>query len=177
MLATALVIIAGTGDPARRLAPLTNKPMRYIGDISFSLYLWHFPVVVLLAALMPQRGGLFYVLAVSVTTVFSVLSYHFVEQQVLRSTWLNADRGGKQPQSTHPPEAPGRRGLRLGVAAAVTVGVVALGSTFVVATGVTGSPKSSLSPGALPAPGPAEWTRPNSRRGSTKRWAAATGQP
>ena len=154
VLATALVIIAGTGDPARRLAPLTNKPMRYIGDISFSLYLWHVPVVVLLAALLPRRGGLFYVLAVSVTAVLSVLSYHFVEQRVLRSAWLATERGGMKPPSTYPREVPGRNGMRLGVAAAVTVAVVALGSTLVVASGVSGAPKSSLSPGALPAPGP-----------------------
>ncbi|HSO89685.1 MAG TPA: acyltransferase family protein [Arthrobacter sp.] len=154
VLATALVIIAGTGAPAPRLAPLTNRPMRYVGDISFSLYLWHFPVVVLLAVLMPQKGWLFYALAVSVTTVLSVLSYHFVEQRVLKSTWLSTDGGGEKPQSTRPLEAPGRRRMRLGVVAAVTVGVVSLGSTLAMQSGVGGSVNSPPSPGALPAPGP-----------------------
>ena len=154
VLATALVIIAGTGAPAPQLAPLTNRPMRYVGDISFSLYLWHFPVVVLLAALMPQKGWLFYALALSITTVLSVLSYHFVEQRVLQSAWLSTDSGRTTPQSGRPLHAPRRRGMRLGVVAAVTLGAVAVGATLVMQSGVSGSVSSVPSPGARPAPGP-----------------------
>lgn len=43
VLATALVVAAGTGVRQQRLAPLTNPVSQYLGDISYSLYLWHFP--------------------------------------------------------------------------------------------------------------------------------------
>ena len=60
VLATALVIVSGHGDEQRRLWPLTNPVSRYLGDISYSLYLWHFPVTVLLLALLPGDSALYY---------------------------------------------------------------------------------------------------------------------
>ncbi len=41
---TALVIAYGTGGPARRL--LSLAPVRWIGRISYSTYLWHWPIMV-----------------------------------------------------------------------------------------------------------------------------------
>ena len=76
VLATALVIIAGTAGAASRRGILTSRPLGYVGDISFSLYLWHFPVLVLLSELMPEREAVYVVLAAAVTVALSVLSYH-----------------------------------------------------------------------------------------------------
>lgn len=48
VLSTALVLVAGTGTTVHRgLGSLTNKVSGYIGDISCSLYLWHFPAIVI----------------------------------------------------------------------------------------------------------------------------------
>jgi len=49
---TALVIAAGIGAQKPRFAPgryLALAPMRYIGDRSYTLYLWHWPVLILAA--------------------------------------------------------------------------------------------------------------------------------
>lgn len=50
VLATAAVIIAGTGDESQAPWLLTNTVAGYLGNISYSLYLWHFPAIILCAA-------------------------------------------------------------------------------------------------------------------------------
>ncbi|MDH5832847.1 acyltransferase family protein [Luteimonas kalidii] len=37
---------------------LTNRPMQYIGDLSYSLYLWHWPVIVFYQAMVGRTLGL-----------------------------------------------------------------------------------------------------------------------
>ena len=51
-LATATVLAASTGRAAKHNWLLTNLASGYIGDISYSLYLWHFPIIVLTAYVM-----------------------------------------------------------------------------------------------------------------------------
>ncbi len=96
VLGTALVIAAGTGGETH-LAPLTNRPARYLGALSYSLYLWHFPVIVVLAALMPVDAT-YYALVLTVTAVASMASYHLVEQPIRRSSWLRP--GVVRPRET-----------------------------------------------------------------------------
>lgn len=73
----ALVIAAGVrGEPAQRF--LRNPASVYLGDISYSLYLVHWPVIVILGALMP-RGAYFCLAAVALTFALAIASYHFVE--------------------------------------------------------------------------------------------------
>ncbi len=81
VLSTGLVILAGTGGPVRYLLPLTNRVSGYIGDISYSLYLWHWPVIVLLVAFMPAGTPTYYIAAGSLGLALSVVSYHFVENR------------------------------------------------------------------------------------------------
>ncbi|MGI3782674.1 MAG: acyltransferase family protein, partial [Janthinobacterium lividum] len=88
VLATALVIAAGTGLQQQRLLyPLTNRAAGYVGDISFSLYLWHFPVVILGRAVLGDGvlPGLF---LVALAVLLTVYTYHLVEDPVRRSQWL-----------------------------------------------------------------------------------------
>lgn len=92
VVATALVIAAGTGGERRFLLPLTNPVSGYLGDISFSLYLWHFPVIILGKALFDAEGPAFFIMAILATVVLSVLSYTFVEDPIRRSAWLEPNR-------------------------------------------------------------------------------------
>ncbi len=57
VLGAALVIIAGLGGlPARLIRIYKFRPIQFLGDISYSLYLWHWPVIVL-APFMLNRAA------------------------------------------------------------------------------------------------------------------------
>ncbi|MFX1819019.1 acyltransferase family protein [Pseudarthrobacter sp. CC4] len=96
VLATAMVIGAGVGGEARFLAPLTNPVSRYIGDISYSLYLWHFPVIVLFGAILPVEGPLLFGAIIAAAGGLSVLSYHLLEDPIRKSGWLEP-KGKRSP--------------------------------------------------------------------------------
>lgn len=124
VLATAAVIAAGIGSHDHRydraLLPLTNRVSVYLGSISYSLYLWHFPVIVLLASFVPLESRRYFVLALVLTAVTSVLSYHFVEEPVRRSRWL-------MPKDRSDPTPRRRRGPVIVLAVASTALLVAAG--------------------------------------------------
>jgi peptidoglycan/LPS O-acetylase OafA/YrhL len=67
-----LALIAG-GSPAARLSPwrlMSARPMTFLGDISYSLYLWHWPLIVCWAAWRGASPGVLaglLLIAVSVT--------------------------------------------------------------------------------------------------------------
>jgi hypothetical protein len=107
--ATALVIAAapraGDGPVGRALA---RRPVQSVGDLSYSIYLWHWPLIVLVAY---RTGGLGVLddLAVIVASVFlAALTKRFVEDPFRR------------PRRTHPTA----RALLLGAGGmAVVVGL------------------------------------------------------
>jgi peptidoglycan/LPS O-acetylase OafA/YrhL len=86
--ATALVIVAGTGGRQRFLWPIMNPVSSYLGDVSYSLYLWHFPVIIFLAPFFSTGSILYYAVCVAVMMVAAILCYHFIENPVRRSKWL-----------------------------------------------------------------------------------------
>ncbi|BDV30035.1 acyltransferase [Microbacterium terricola] len=90
-LGAAAIIAAGMNGRAEvgvgRL--LTLKPMRWIGDISYSLYLWHWPLLVvgtfLLGGELRARYGL---LIVAFAVLPAWLSYRFIEKPFQNWPWL-----------------------------------------------------------------------------------------
>ena len=100
---SALVIAAGIGSSEQRLLfPLTNPVSRYIGKISYSLYLWHFPVVILLAIVFATNSPLYLPLALVLMVALSMFSFHFVEDPIRHSLWLE----GRKPVSENGCAAP-----------------------------------------------------------------------
>nr|WP_087134584.1 acyltransferase family protein [Micrococcus lylae] len=63
---------------------LTNRVATWLGDISYSLYLWHFPVFVFGHAWGLVDGLLSSVLAMAVSVLLAWASYHGVEQPFRR---------------------------------------------------------------------------------------------
>lgn len=89
-LGAAAVLASGVGEQARFIAPLTNPVSRYIGDISYSLYLWHFPAVIFGAALFPDAGSAGYIGVVVVAFGVAALAYHLFEKPLHRSPLMNS---------------------------------------------------------------------------------------
>ena len=139
VLGTALVIAAGTGGRERFLWPITNPVARYLGDISYSLYLWHFPVIVLGQLMLPAGSRWLVVLPLVATLALSVASYHLVEDPIRRSSWL-------APRSARPTTRPERNRARFVAQAVGGVAVLALVVAAVivpVATAPRGAPTAS----------------------------------
>jgi len=65
---------------------LSSRPMVFIGKISYSLYLWHWPIIVLLHNYYITKLLSWQVqfLAITLTVLFSLLSYYFVENKTRR---------------------------------------------------------------------------------------------
>lgn len=118
VLATILIIVGGTGTPG--IIALTNRPTRYIGRISYSLYLWHFPIIVFTEALLPTSPIAAIVISLVSMFVLSALSYHLIERPVMASSWLRQRSN-----------APLHRGRQLVGAAAVALAVIGLSAVQV----------------------------------------------
>ena len=84
VIGTALVISGGIPQPLNPMSRLVSvRPMRWIGGISYSLYLWHWPLLVLPAAAvgselsLPARLGL-----VALTFVLADASRRWIEDPI-----------------------------------------------------------------------------------------------
>ncbi|WP_019812799.1 acyltransferase family protein [Saccharomonospora saliphila] len=87
-LAAALVLLAGaTGSRAGADRFLSARPLAYLGDVSYALYLWHCPVLLFYLAVRDQedvglRGGAG---VIGLSLLLAVLTYHLIESPVRRS--------------------------------------------------------------------------------------------
>lgn len=90
-LGTVAIIHAGVAGPTRVSALLCTRVAVGTGLISYSLYLWHWPVFVLqrhYTVLPPAPTAIF--AAIAVTFVLAALSWRFVEQPLRGNRWRGA---------------------------------------------------------------------------------------
>jgi peptidoglycan/LPS O-acetylase OafA/YrhL len=84
-LGSALVIWAGTHNPSNPVSRLLSiRPATFVGNISYSLYLWHWPVLVLATAVigvisLPQRLAL-----ILLSFGFAIASFYLIERPTSR---------------------------------------------------------------------------------------------
>lgn len=77
----ALIIYSSTGYRTFVSVFLSNKYIRYIGLISFSLYLWHWPIIALTKNITIGEFSIKLQLSILlITFILSALTYKFVEQ-------------------------------------------------------------------------------------------------
>ena len=98
-LGTAALILAGastasgSGQPrggaleaATPARLLSLRPVRYVGRISYSWYLWHWPALIFAAALLGSLSLWAGVAVVAVSAIPTILSHHWIEEPLRRST-------------------------------------------------------------------------------------------
>jgi hypothetical protein len=92
-LGACAVIAAGrTVGPGSLRAITDTWAVQRIGDISYSLYLWHFPVIVFFGVYTGRDPGVTDVLAIVATSfAMAVASYTLVEQPIRASRFFRAD--------------------------------------------------------------------------------------
>ncbi len=100
VVGAALVIAAGTGAYYHYPKILSNRVSTYIGDLSFSLYLWHWPVIVILAAFM-DIDEYYYLSAVLIISGLSIGAYHLIEDPIRKSNWLLRPPSGSTSSFAH----------------------------------------------------------------------------
>ncbi len=98
-LATVLAV-AAMAHPASRLGPMIgNRPMRWVGERSYGIYLWHFPLIVLTShrGIANGQGLLKDVLQVAAILLIAELSWRYVENPIrhgaLGRLWADWRRG------------------------------------------------------------------------------------
>ncbi|MCG5481093.1 acyltransferase family protein [Sinorhizobium alkalisoli] len=88
---TVMVLLSGTRPgPAGPQVLLSLPPLQWLGRISYSLYLWHWPVIVYSSILKPELTIFERFLCLALILGLSVFSYRFVENPMRRNPWLLA---------------------------------------------------------------------------------------
>ena len=90
-LSVASVILAAIAAPHSIVPRLLSwSPVRYVGRISYGLYIWHWPIFIWLDH---ARTGLYgyelFALRVAVTFAVSVVSFHLVERPIRMGTFIS----------------------------------------------------------------------------------------
>ena len=122
-LAVAGIILASVAAP-RSVVPraLSLSPVRYVGRISYGLYIWHWPIFIWLDH---SRTGLYgyelFGLRVLVTFAVSVVSFHLIERPIRMGTFVSQWRAWLV--------VPAGVGVVIVAIVAATTGTTALAST------------------------------------------------
>ncbi|MCM3504684.1 acyltransferase [Curtobacterium sp. ODYSSEY 48 V2] len=131
---TAMIIAAGCGAPTMVTKLLGARPLVLVGERSYALYMWHWPVLVLAPAVLGTEP----VVALAIAVAAAVLSHAFVERPIRR-------RGSAKSQPTL---AHGHRSARLEQSAGAVVALA------IIATVTTASAVTRYEATAPPAPEP-----------------------
>ncbi len=107
--ASAVLIGVGCGAPSAPSRLMASRPLVAIGLISYSLYLWHWPVLIAFGLTVGLGGLALKALAVAVIAGLSLVSFFAIEQPFRR-------------------RAPGAPMARLAILATAFVGVIGLGA-------------------------------------------------
>lgn len=85
--ASAAIMFSGTYGNSIASKLLGQRPVAFTGRISYSLYLWHWPVLAIARYLGYHVAGITLILCLTLTVLLSLISYYIVEQPCRRCRW------------------------------------------------------------------------------------------
>ena len=152
--ACATLVVVGAMRAPRGVVALVLAlgPVRWVGLISYSLYLWHWPVIVLMTpTTIGWTGGPLLAARLGSMVALSCASYYLVERPLRRADWAAWHR------RLHVPVVSFAAVGIVATAAVVLVGTVGPPEATTAAVGRTPVPTASTQPPVrpdLPPPGP-----------------------
>lgn len=79
----ALVLLAGRGEQGAWVArALSTRPLVEVGNVSYSLYLWHWPALVYARLVFGETSPMAVAVGLTAAVVLAVMSYRWVENPV-----------------------------------------------------------------------------------------------
>ena len=111
VLGAVLVILGGSAGPTLPGRLLDNPPARYIGRISYSLYLWHWPILILVPIAVGNDDIAFRLALAGVAILVAAVSTELIERPFRRASFLATRSRGT---------------VQLGLTASFAVGIAAL---------------------------------------------------
>lgn len=152
-LGAVAVIAGGTASAAPRNHVLDNPAAQFLGRISYSLYLWHWPVILVSEAIMMKGSPAQLATAIIATFALATASFYFIERPIRNTTLLSDPTPGNPAR---PLSARARRGYGVALAGAATLAmVVALVPERVAGAQVAPAwPSARPSPSTTASPGP-----------------------
>lgn len=148
VLATVALLASGIGGGHALQRPLAHPVMTRIGDMSYSIYLWHFPVIVFAAVLAPAGGPLVAGLTLVAIVGLSLASYVFVEAP-FRHPRAKKTKDADAPSKQKKPRTPmgwSRRTVALAASFALLIPVAAVAAPRIAESASALSPAETAQP-------------------------------
>jgi len=86
----AIVAASGSGHLNEPAAYLGMRPMVWVGQRSYGIYLWHWPMLVLIDAKFGPLSAPARIVVLVASVGVAALSFHYLENPVRQSAWLAA---------------------------------------------------------------------------------------
>ena len=119
-LGTVAMIAGGTCAMALFNPLLMNPVARFLGNISYSLYLWHWPVIIITETVMVKGSWQQISTALVVSLVIATLSFYAIEQPIRETTFLSKV---SPPKKRRVLSTRARRGYSIALAAVAVLGL------------------------------------------------------
>jgi peptidoglycan/LPS O-acetylase OafA/YrhL len=88
-LGTVAILVGGVGAPERGVCRVLHaRILQRLGQLSYSWYLWHWPVLVIAAALIPSLSLAARIICAFASLGIAALTYRFVESPVRHNSYL-----------------------------------------------------------------------------------------
>lgn len=90
---SALILLSGTNNHAKLNQILTNRFMVWVGGISYALYLWHWPMLILWESKTGERPSFFIATCLLLVSVLLAwISTKFVEDPIRLNRWWKSKK-------------------------------------------------------------------------------------